>query len=320
MADARPFALYDGDGVPVTGATPTVEAWDVTGTPRTPPPVLELGAGLYHLLPTDLDESVGTVCLVTTGHEPSHYVVAAYLPDGSNQFFAWAHFDEAGALWAGAPPTFGAWDDAAGAARTPPSILAVRTGVYVAVPSGGDVAADCAGRIDAPAGASPEFIVVGTVPLLEGFGAPPTPPPDYAAGAVLSTLAGVVALPPPASGSVELTPGDGGNLLLGPPRSTEGGVPQLAVFVLQSGGAAPVPYLGAGESWHETSVQVVVRSAAHDFATGEALARALLSRAHLAEVAGFTFLRVVESDPNYLGTDDGGVHRWSLNVRVGHRR
>lgn len=142
----------------------------------------------------------------------------------------------------------------------------------------------------------------------------------HPASAVLGLLSGVVTLPSPASGTVTLTAGVGGNLLLGPPRSTEAGVAQLAVFVLQSGGAAPVPYLGAGESFHESSVQVVVRSDAHAFATGEALARALHARAHLGTSAGFTFLRAVESEPNYLGTDDDGAHRWSINVRVGHRR
>lgn len=172
MADARPFAVYDSTGAPVTGAAAGMSAlaWDIAGNVRTPPSIVELGAGLYQVTPTDADEAAGTLVLVDTGagNEPRRVAIACFEADRSNQFFGWHLEDSAGALWAGAAPTFGAWDDAAGTPRTPPTVVTVSAGVYVAVPSTSDVTADCAGRIDSPAGAAPPYLSVATEPVVEG--------------------------------------------------------------------------------------------------------------------------------------------------------
>lgn len=144
----------------------------------------------------------------------------------------------------------------------------------------------------------------------------------YPAHDVATMLAGSITLPnPPGGGPIVLTYGTDGNLVVGPVRAVgEGVTPQLSVFVLQGGGVAPSPYMGQGESWHLSRVQVTVRSALGLFGQGEALARALHAKAHLATVAGLTFIHAGESDPVYLGSDDEGAHRWAFNLDVGHRR
>lgn len=144
----------------------------------------------------------------------------------------------------------------------------------------------------------------------------------YPADSVAQLLAGVIAMPtPPGGAAVTLTYAAGGNLLTGPIRPfNEGTVPQLAVFVLQSGGTAPQPYLGQGQSWHVSRVQVTVRSEVNAYDAGHALARALHARAHLSTPAGFTFCQAAESDPTYVGTDDENAHLFVFNLDLGHRR
>lgn len=141
----------------------------------------------------------------------------------------------------------------------------------------------------------------------------------YAADVVAQLFVGTITLPsPPGGADVVLTYGD--NLVAGPLRPVLGATPQLEVSVLQGGGMAPSPYMGQGESWHVTRVQVTVRSSVDEFSRGEALARALHARAHLHEPTGVTSLMAVESDPLYLGIDDAAAHRFSFNLDVGHRR
>jgi hypothetical protein len=145
----------------------------------------------------------------------------------------------------------------------------------------------------------------------------------YPAHDIATMLAGSIALPsPPGGGPIVLTYGANGNLTIGPKRPLgEGVTPQFAVSVLQSGGNQPEPYLGdSGESWHVTRVQVTVRSNLAAFSEGEALARALHRKAHLAVIAGLTYVHAGESDPSYLGSDDEGAHAWVFNLEVGHRR
>ncbi len=139
---------------------------------------------------------------------------------------------------------------------------------------------------------------------------------------VATALAGVIVMPnPPGGANVTLTYGADGNLLIGPVRPAgEGLMPQLAVYVLQSGGPPPSPYMGQGESWHVTRVQVTVRGAIGAYLTAAALARALHAKAHLLAMAGYTYCKAGESDPAYLGTDDENAHRFVFNLDVGHRR
>ena len=141
----------------------------------------------------------------------------------------------------------------------------------------------------------------------------------YAADVVAQLLAGTIALPsPPGGAAVTLVYGT--NLVAGPLRPVLGVTPQLEVSVLQGGGPPPSPYMGQGESWHVTRVQVMVRSSVDEFSRGEGLARALHARAHLHEPTGVTTMMAVESDPLYLGVDDAAAHRFSFNLDVGHRR
>lgn len=143
----------------------------------------------------------------------------------------------------------------------------------------------------------------------------------YPAHDVATLLAGAIALPsPPGGAAVVLTYADGGNLMLGPvTHSGDGASPQLAVFVLQTGGPPPAPYLGsAGDSWRQARVQVTVRSEADEFSRGEALARALWERAHLGAAAGAVVVLASESEPTYLGRDEHLFHRWSFNLTVGY--
>lgn len=145
----------------------------------------------------------------------------------------------------------------------------------------------------------------------------------YPAHDLATYLAGSITMPtPPGGAAVVLTYGTDGNLLIGPVRPlTEGVTPQLAVYVLQSGGVQPLPYLGdSGQSWHQSRVQVTVRSALNLFQQAESLARALHAKAHLAVISGLTFVHASESEPTYLGTDDEGAHRFVFNLDVGLRR
>lgn len=135
-------------------------------------------------------------------------------------------------------------------------------------------------------------------------------------------LAGVIVLPnPPGGANVTLTYAAGGNLMIGPVRPVkEGDVPQLGVFVMQSGGPPPSPYMGQAESWFVSRVQVTVRSDVNAYGLGVALARALHARAHLNTPAGYTFCKAGEAEPAYLGTDEEGAHRWAFNFDLGARR
>lgn len=312
MADARPFAVYDSAGAPVTGAAGGMSAlaWDVAGTPRTPPAVTELGGGLYQVAVTDADETAGTLVLVTTGYEPARITLACYEGDRSNQFFGWHLEDSAGALWVGAAPTFGAWDDSAGAPRTPPAVVTVSAGVYVAVPSAGDVTADSAGRIDAPAGAAPAYLAAATQPVAAGDN-PWTAP---SSGPLLNPAADVVAfLDTKAAGAVTLT--DGTTLFRGQMRSRPG-ASSPAVFCLNTGGPGPDPYLGGHrKALFRPTVQVLMRGPAGDLEAGETMARAVFAWLHQRVVAGYVSWYARDSQPVLIAPEDNAQHGvWVINL------
>lgn len=144
----------------------------------------------------------------------------------------------------------------------------------------------------------------------------------YPAHDVASLAAGVIALPnPPGGAAITLVYAAGGNLLIGPVRPyAEGVIPQLCVFVLQSGGPPVSPYMGQAEGWHVTPVQLTVRSEIGAYDQGHALARALHARLHLNTPAGYTYCLAQQSDPVYAGTDDQNSHRFTINLNLGHRR
>jgi hypothetical protein len=145
-----------------------------------------------------------------------------------------------------------------------------------------------------------------------------TPTPENDVAAYLAT----------ASLGLQLTEGGTqGNLFTGAvlPASVdgrEGAVPGLSVFVTSTGGPPPLPYMGpvanAG-SMYFSNIQVNVRSAPKQQAAGIDLARAIRDTLHRATVpmaggGSYLFCTVKESQPNYLGTDATGRHRWSINL------
>lgn len=112
---------------------------------------------------------------------------------------------------------------------------------------------------------------------------------------------------------------EGTNLFSGRARSTDE-VAAPSVHLLNSGGGAPVPYLGgAREAYWTPSVQVMVRGAVEDFAAGEALARAVLS--YLAQLVptGYVALFVRESQPTPIGLDDASRPMWSINLELQYK-
>lgn len=143
----------------------------------------------------------------------------------------------------------------------------------------------------------------------------------YPAHDVATLLAGSIVLPNPPGGSpITLSYAADGNLLVGPVRPVANTVGQLGVFVLQTGGRQPLPYMGQDESFHVSRVQVTVRSQVNAFAEGEALARALHAKAHTHAPAGYTYCLASESEPLYLGTDEENAHRFTFNLDLAHRR
>lgn len=139
----------------------------------------------------------------------------------------------------------------------------------------------------------------------------PNPGPDIAAALVAATpLSGVTLVAAPTSG---------GNVFVGPPQPVGGSVPARALFCLCYGGTAPpMPYLdGSNQDWHQSRVQVTVRSEQGDFAGGEALARAALDVLHRNGASGYTWVKALDSEPTYLAKDEQGCHRWTVNVELG---
>lgn len=111
------------------------------------------------------------------------------------------------------------------------------------------------------------------------------------------------------------------NLLPGPVRD-EPLVPDLAAFVLVTGGPPPIPYVsgGTGTNTIMSSVQVRVRSAPDDFAGGQAHARLARDRLHEFIISGYVEVRVREAEPLYLAMDEKRRHHWSINLTLEHRR
>ncbi|QSQ17182.1 hypothetical protein [Myxococcus landrumensis] len=108
----------------------------------------------------------------------------------------------------------------------------------------------------------------------------------------------------------------GANLFLGPAlEADEATVPDVSCFVLQTGGDAPLSYLGGGRRTYRTvTCQVRVRSARESFRGGQALALAALDVLHLANAAPYVLIEVGEGSPNYIGTDGSDRHWWTFTV------
>lgn len=133
---------------------------------------------------------------------------------------------------------------------------------------------------------------------------------------------GTLALLSPPGGSVSVSYGStGSNVVRGPARDADELVTNQLINVLPSGGPKPQPYMGApaNENLYTPRVQVMVRSKAEDYAGGEAIARAVRAKLHLAVIAGYVSTMAQESEPNYLGVDDRGLHRFSINFMMRYK-
>lgn len=312
MADARSTqSIRDASGAPVTAA-PTVVHVDRAGGARAPVTTLHLGDGKHGFSVSDADEALGTIVLLDfgAGAEPRWQVFACHLPDNSNQFFAWVLTDEAGAAWT-APtpdPTVPLYDDPTGAARTPPApVPAVGRHLWSLTPSTADIAAGVELRIDSPPGALPTFLDGSTLPQLSSPWEAPSPGPirnpafDVAQFLTTKTVGGVV-----------LTVGT--NLFVSRVPDTDR-APALSVACLNTGGAAPEPYLDdSRRSFFSASVQVLVRSNVDDFETGERVARGIIEWCHQRVAVGYVTWLSRDSQPAYLGPDSNHRHTWAINL------
>lgn len=184
MATPITFPVYsETSGAPLPGALGdfTVQAWDaVTGTARPPPAVSEIGAGIYQLAPTDPDEAAGVAVLVSTNHDPPHWLLPVCLPTKENQFIGLLVVDPIDdALWTGAGPALTSWSGSVA-----PTPVQFGPGVWVIQPTALDIDEDAFGLISYAAGSAGVVIAVG----VEHIVTPAPPPPPDAPG---------LPLPPP---------------------------------------------------------------------------------------------------------------------------
>lgn len=110
----------------------------------------------------------------------------------------------------------------------------------------------------------------------------------------------------------------GTNLFLGPDiEDDDAVVPDVACFVLQTGGDAPVSYVGGGrKTYRANTCQVRIRSARESFQSGHVLALGALDALHLANAAPYVLIEVEEGSPSYVGTDGSDRHWWSFTVNA----
>lgn len=107
-----------------------------------------------------------------------------------------------------------------------------------------------------------------------------------------------------------------------PANPTVTGVPVIATFVAQYGGAPPMPYLGTGVNQWEYRVQIVTRTSMENYPTGLALARSINAAVHLATItdqansAAYLSCYALQSDPIYIGPNEMEQPRWAINVRL----
>lgn len=313
MADARSLTVRDSSGAPVTTGVTLAVYVDTTGAARTPPAITHVGAGKWMFTPSDADETVGTVALVDcgAGNLPARASFAVHKSDNSNQFWCFQFEDGAGALWAGAAPSSLQYIDPTGAARTPPSLVAVAGAyLYSLTPTGADVTAGIEGRLDAPAGAVPPYWEFSSEPtsVASPWEAPSPGPiknPAYDVVQFLTTktVGGVVLL-------------SASNLFIGRMPDTDK-TPSPCVAVLNTGGAEPQSMLsGERQSVFAPSVQVLVRSSTDDFAAGEALARGVIEWCHQRVITGYLSWYARDSQPVLLGPDGDQRVLWAINFEA----
>jgi hypothetical protein len=134
-------------------------------------------------------------------------------------------------------------------------------------------------------------------------------------------LAGTLTHPSPPGGSTVLTYAAGGNLLVGPVRPESPTVPVVCVFVEQSGGDSPMPYLGEAASFYVSQITATIRGGVDTFEAGEALARSIITKMHATQsLTGYVYCLALASDPVYTGTNESGSHEWQAAFRVSAKK
>ena len=299
------WSIYDDTGAPLTGVVPTfVDYCDRAGVARAQPVILELGGGQYGFVPTDADVAVGVCYLVDNGatHEPAR--VSGPVTSPEMPFAVWHLEDDAGALWAGAAPTVASYVSSSGS-RTAPAIVAARTYLFSLTPTVSDAAVGVSLSADSPDGAFPLFLQQ-TLVSLSPWAAPSPGPLKNPAADITAFLNGKLA------GATTLTSGT--NLFTGR-MLDDTQSPAAAVFCLNTGGAAPVPYLNGNRTADfSPMVQVLVRGPVGDLAVGEGLARGVFAWLHQATVAGYVQVLARDSAPVLLEVDSAERGVWSINV------
>lgn len=310
MADSLAFQLTDETGAPLTTATPSfVDYRERDGTARTPPAIAHRGGGVYAFTPSDADELAGVAFLIDAGAGALPRRLSGVITLQASPFFAWHLEDAAGALFADVgAPAFSVYATPGGVSLTPPAIAAV-AGAYLwaFTPSSSDLSSDAVFAIDSPAGAYPARLG-GSLPRPWGYA-------PAASGAVKDAAADVANfLDTRVAGATTLA--KGANLFIGSMRSQDR-TPSPSVFVLNTGGPSPLPYLGTGrQAYLRPTVQIMVRGPAGDFQAGELLARAVLEYVHQQAVPGYTACFSRDSQPAWLGEDSDQHGLWSINIEL----
>lgn len=305
MASLASWSVYDGDGLPVLGLTPTfVDYRTRAGDAVTQPTIVELGGGAYGFMPTDASETTGVVYLVDNGATATPRYVSGPVTTPALPFVVWHLEDGSGVLWTGAPATVGLYSSTVGS-RTPPAVVAVRTYLFAITPSTTDLALDIAYRLDGPTGAWPAYLS-GSVKGQPWVAPSPGPLKNPALDVVnfLDTkLADTVTL------------AKGTNLFVGPMRSGDR-TPAPAVFALNTGGPGPMPYLSGGlrTALFRPTVQIIVRGPAGDIEAGEKLARGVFQWLHQHVLIGYLSVFARDSAPAYLGDDSDQHGQWAINI------
>lgn len=311
MADSLSWLVVDATGAPRTGATPTfVDYRDRSGNARTPPTISHQGGGVYGFTPSTTDENVGAVFLVDNGAGSVPRRVSGVVTSTGAPFLGWHLEDSVGNLWAGAAPTVGLYASPNGTPVTPaPAVVAVRPYLFTLTPSETDLATDVSVRLDSPAGASPPFLAGS---LEKPFGYAPAP-------ATVRNPALDVAqfLDGKAAGSLTLALGS--TLFVGFMRRADR-TPSAAVFVVNTGGPPPVPYLnGDRDAMFRPTVQVMIRGPVNDLEAGETIARAVFAWLHQQAISDYVATLARDSAPAFLGLDGDDRGTWSINLELPYR-
>jgi len=112
----------------------------------------------------------------------------------------------------------------------------------------------------------------------------------------------------------------GTNLFPGPKRAAGDGIPEAAIFVLETGGYPPDDTFGTTLPGRTATVQVYIRGpqGADAYSSARATARAAWKSLHKASISGYVSIRCMQSEPVYLGPNETDQHVFTINVLALH--